>query len=156
LSKEIFLTQNKVAIVDDCDYEYLNQFKWCVEKNKNIFYASRGVRKDGKGKMLRMHSVILGDREDFECDHINGNGLDNRRSNLRLVTHRQNGQNMHILKTSQYPGVYWRKENKKWRADLSVDNKTIHLEHFDNEYRAYLTYCKAVKELTGQECLLPS
>jgi hypothetical protein len=103
-----------------------------------------------------MHSVILGDREDFECDHINGNGLDNRRSNLRLVTHRQNGQNMHILKTSQYPGVYWRKENKKWRADLSVDNKTIHLGHFDNEYRAYLTYCKAVKELTGQECLLPS
>jgi hypothetical protein len=151
--KEIFLTQNKVAIVDDCDYGYLNQFKWRAMKDLNTFYAGRGIWKDGKRKIFFMHTAILGDRKGLECDHINGNGLDNRRSNLRLITHRQNGQNMHILKTSQYPGVYWDKGCRKWRTGLQVNSRLIHLGYFDNEYKAYLAYRKAVKELTGQECL---
>ena len=153
MAKEIFLTQNKIAIVDDCDYEYLNQFKWYAHNEGHTFYARRKVWKDGKGKTFYMHTAILGKREGYECDHINGDGLDNRRSNLRFVTRRQNTQNIHIFKTSLYPGVYWNKEHKKWRARLQVGNKCIHAGYFDNEYKAYLTYCKAVRELTGQKCL---
>ena len=151
--KEIPLTQGKVAIVDDEDYKYLSQFKWCAHKVYNIFYAVRNIREDGKQKTLQMHTAILGRKDGFECDHINGNGLDNRRSNLRLVTHRQNEQNRHKKKTSKYPGIYWNKQNKKWEALIRINGKRIHLGLFNDEYKAYLAYCKAVKEMTGQECL---
>lgn len=128
MSKEIPLTQGKVAIVDDEDYAALSQYKWQVTKRRHTCYARRAI---GGGKYLYMHTAILGKKEGFMADHINGNGLDNRRDNLRLVTQRQNSQNRHIPKASN-------------------------LGQFADEYEAYLAYCKAVKHATGEEALMPS
>jgi len=152
MSKIIPLTQGKVAIVDDEDYEYLNQFKWYARKHRNTFYAARNIYRNGKQTVLSMHTAVMGRKKGLEIDHINGNGLDNRRSNLRFVTHRQNLQNRHTAKTSKYPGVNWSKIAHKWRAYIEINGKQIHLGYFNNEYEAYLAYQKAVEKL-GEECI---
>lgn len=90
--KRILLTQGKYALVDDADFEYLNQWKWCAHKIGSIYYVKRGHNWNKKKKcwneILSMHRVILGlSKGDGICtDHINGNGLDNRHCNLRACT----------------------------------------------------------------------
>ena len=107
MAKKIELTQGKFAIVDDGDFEWLNQHKWSAQKGRNTYYAIRGVRENGKHKRIYMHIEILGKKNGLQIDHMNGNGIDNRRTNLRHVTSRQNRQNLHINKSSKYPGVYF-------------------------------------------------
>ncbi len=109
MAKEIPLTQGLVAIVDDADYEYLSQFKWCARKAGNTYYA---VRQENK-RFICMHIQIIGRRPGLEIDHIDGNGLNNRRSNLRFVTLRQNQQNRLYRRYSKYHGVSWDKVNGK-------------------------------------------
>lgn len=149
--KEIKLTQDKRAIVDDCLYKYLSQWKWFVAKGKNTYYAARTDYEGGIVKRVLMHRVIINAKEGNFVDHINGNGLDNRRCNLRLVTNRQNMQNLHIKKTSRYPGVTWDKNKKKWRAIISINNKDKTLGRFDSERLAYMKYKKSVEDLTGEK-----
>src|SRR3990167_64589 len=79
MNKLISLTQGFFAIVDEQDYESLSQFKWTVKINPTNTYA---YRKDG-GKTIHMHRVVLEAKHEEICDHINGNGIDNRRKNLR-------------------------------------------------------------------------
>lgn len=137
MTKEIPLTQGKVALVDDEDYERLNQFKWFASKNGKTYYAIR------KSKIL-MHRTIITPPSGFEIDHINGNGLDNRRENLRIVSHRENCQNKHIEKTSKFPGVTWNKQHKKWHAHVRILGKNRYLGSFDDEVeaaKAYLFAC---------------
>jgi hypothetical protein len=152
--KEIPLTQGKVALVDDEDYEWLNQWKWCAYKNKNTFYAARHTKtENGKQTMIRMHIEVIGKREGLITDHINGNGLENRRENLRHVTRRQNGQNRHDERSSKHPGVSWYKRDKNWQATIQVNGKRKHLGYFSNEADAFRAYCSAVKSLG--ESMLP-
>lgn len=161
MAKEIPLTQGKYAIVDDEDFEELNRYKWYAHKDKNTFYAMRHVTKEEakkEGRSTRdttiyMHQQILGKKEGYQIDHVNGNGSDNRRKNLRYVTNRQNAQNRHINKSSQYPGVSWHKQSQKWRMRIRINGKEIHLGLFTNEYDAFLAYKNAVKTLTGQEVI---
>jgi len=91
--KEIQLTQNKVALVDDEDFEYLNQFKWCAAKLSGIFYAVRNAPRDGKRYMYFMHRVIMQTPDGMQTDHKSGETLDNRRCNLRVCSVMQNGHN---------------------------------------------------------------
>ena len=135
--KEIELTQGQVALVDDEDYERLSQWKlWCALKRGRTFYAGRsGTRKNGKRYVIHMHREILRLQPgDGEVDHINHNGLDNRRSNLRVVSHKINSRNRrkHKCNTSGYNGVVWEKKSKKWRARIDMDRKNIHLGLFNN------------------------
>lgn len=141
------LTQGKFAIVDDEDYEYLSQFKWYAGKSRKTYYAQRGAWIDGELKTVKMHHVIMGKKPGFVVDHINGNGLDNRRENLRLVTPRQNLQNRHITRTSQYPGVCWRKDTRKWNAWIRIGKRNVNLGSFNDEYQAFLAYKYAVEQL---------
>ena len=113
--KYIPLSQNQVAIVDDEDFEKLNTMKWCSHKHGNTFYALRRVKRSHE-KFTCMHNDLLFAESPLEIDHVNGNGLDNRKCNLRIVTHRQNCQNFHHNKSSIYPGVCWAKNNKKWKV----------------------------------------
>ena len=92
----------------------------------------------------------MGKKKGFEIDHINGNGLDNRKSNLRFVTPRQNLQNMHTKRYSKYPGVTWHKINHRWMAQIKINGRPIYLGYFNNEYEAYLAYKKAIEKL-GEE-----
>ncbi len=139
---KIPLTQGKYAIVDGCDYTYLNQFKW----HYNEGYAKRNIGKRPNRRRLPMHRVILermGYKDFIQPDHINGNGLDNRRCNLRPATASQNRCNRgkQSNNTSGYKGVCW--DRKKWRAYIGVNGKRIHLGLFDNIKDAARAYNEA-------------
>lgn len=147
--KKIPLTQGLFALVDDEDFEYLNQWKWYALKDGNTFYAVRKSKSvNGKRDLVRMHVEVLGKKEGFVSDHINGNGLDNRRhENLRHVTHRQNLQNRHSEKSSKYPGVSWRKETSQWLAQIRLDGKKKYLGYFASEEEASQAYQTAAGAL---------
>src|SRR4030095_8449683 len=119
--KKIPLTQGKVAIVDERDNEWLSRFNWHALRSRNHYYAVRSVRRDnGKIHNILMHREILNPPSGYETDHVNGDGLDNRRANLRIATHRQNQANsgMSANNTSGVKGCYWDKPTKKWRAQI--------------------------------------
>ena len=155
MSKEIQLTQGKVAIVDDEDYEYLNQFKWHYHRS----YAARSVRLDnGKGKVVLMHREILGltDTKDF-TDHISHETCDNRRQNLRVCTNSKNQMNSLKDKTfkgnptsSKFKGVTWFKRDKKWQSQITKDKKYYYLGRFNTEEEAAEVYNKKSIELFGE------
>lgn len=132
--KRIKLTQNKYALVDSQDFEYLNQWKWCYDKSNG--YAHR---KNGKEKIY-MHRLINETPEGFFTDHINRNKLDNRRSNLRSVTARENSLNISFQKnnTSGYKGIYWSQNRSKWIAQIKYNYKTINLGGFLDIQSAWL------------------
>jgi hypothetical protein len=137
--KEIVLTQGRVALVDDCDFERFSEFKWHAQKSANTFYARRmSPAINSKRHMIKMHHEIIGcPPKGFMTDHADGNGLNNQRENLRFVTHRQNCQNKKNIETSsQYPGVGWRTQRNKWRARIKINGKEKFLDHFISEFEA--------------------
>lgn len=164
MPKKIPLTQDKFAIVDDEDFERLNQYKWCAKKTwrkkyKDYFYAVRTVKIKGRKLMVFMHREILGLSYGNKklSDHKNHNGLDNRKINLRVCSKTQNGQNQRTQerkKTSKYKGVCWYKRCKKWIAKIKYLGNTIYLGLFESEEEAALTYDKKAKELFGEFALL--
>jgi hypothetical protein len=146
--KTIKLSQGMVALVDDEDYEKLIIHKWFVSKNNSgkIYYAHRRAKKADKRntQQIAMHREIIGDKEGFIIDHINRNGLDNRKENLRHVTHSQNRMNKDLIanKTSRFAGVAWSTSKNKWRSYITcaLNKKFIHLGYFDNELVAAIYY----------------
>ncbi len=98
-----------------------------------------------------MHRKIINVPKDLQTDHINNNGLDNRKINLRLCTNSQNSQNRrhYTNKSSKYKGVSWHKFKKKWRAQIGLNKKRIHLGYFEAEKEAAKIYNKEAKELFG-------
>lgn len=117
--KEIKLNQNKIAVVDDEDFEKLSQYNWFSNKGWSTFYAIRNICFKDKKTRIRMHREILNAPKHLHIDHINGNGLDNRKENLRLCTNRENSQNKHFpAKHNKFKvkGVHWNKSHKKFQA----------------------------------------
>jgi hypothetical protein len=147
--KEIPLSQGKLAIVDDEDYDYLIGFKWCTYFTGINYYAVRNPpRKRGQPRRsIRMHREIMNTPAGMETDHINGNGLDNRRENLRVVTRRGNSQNLHIEKSSKFPGVTWaskgRTLKKPWQAMIRIGKSQKYLGRFMTEEDAHKAYMEA-------------
>uniref|UniRef100_A0A6H1ZQL7 Putative homing endonuclease n=1 Tax=viral metagenome TaxID=1070528 RepID=A0A6H1ZQL7_9ZZZZ len=151
--KEIRLTQNKVALVDDEDFEYLNQFKWYAHKYPNTYYAVRHIRlANGKQATIPMHRVILNVPKGMETDHKNQNGWDNRRMNLRICTRQENMMNRNSYKnsSSRFKGVVWHKRNKKWQAQIRYNGRTIYLGRSFSEREASFMYDKKAIELFGK------
>ncbi len=145
------LTQGKFAIVDDEDYEELNKHKWHAHKEGGTFYARCCVWRDHRAMHLRMHRKILGALASQQCDHINGNGLDNRRSNLRICTHAENGWNRKLQEgTSIFKGVDWVKAKCGWQARIMCNNVRHYLGVFGHEGDAARAYDTAARELFGE------
>jgi hypothetical protein len=134
----IALTQGYFAIVDADDYELLNGYKWHVKVKRTGCYA---YRSEGKTN-IAMHRQILNAPQQLYCDHINHDGLDNRRCNLRLCTPQQNSFNKEPRPgcTSKYKGVYWSRGRKKWRAEIEHDGRKIHIGYYDYEFDAAIAY----------------
>jgi len=145
--KTIPLTLGQVALVDDENYDSLAQFKWYAIRGHSTFYARRATYSKNKQTIVRMHREIIKVPFGFETDHIDGNGLNNQRSNLRIVTQRENAQNQHISKTSRFVGVSWAGWANRWASCIRINNKTKHLGYFKDESIAALRYKLAVMEL---------
>lgn len=150
MTREIPLTQGKFALVDDEDYETLSAVKWCAAKIGWTFYAKRSIRRsDGVRTVVCMHRVILPDVE--EIDHINGNGLDNRRGNLRPVTRSQNRRNSRKRtdNTSGHIGVYWHKQKRRWEAQVKLDGRRRSAGYYDTPEEAARARDALALELHG-------
>lgn len=131
--KTIVLSQDKVAIVDDEDFEKLSKFLWHYNEKKPGHGYAQGTKHlckiEGKyrSKTIYMHREVL--PIDMEVDHINGDTLDNRKENLRPADRTLRGRNRASRKnsSSSYPGVHFHKLSGKWRAQIKVNGKTISL-----------------------------
>jgi hypothetical protein len=152
--RRIPLTHGKCAIVDPEDFERFNRHKWYAVKSGNTFYAIRCFHRAGKTIYVRMHREIIGLPGHLVADHINHNGLDNRKANLRPATRAQNNYNRSIIKredsTSKYKGVAWKKENEKWNAQIHFKGECIFLGYFKDEIQAAKAYDEAAKKYYGQ------
>lgn len=146
--KAIPLTQGKVALVDDEDFDWLNKWKWCATKDRNTWYAVRAQWKNGKYIRIIMHRLILRAPCGTETDHKDRNGLNNQRDNLRLATTVQNQQNKIKQRglSSQYKGVSWRKDIAKWRVQIFIKGKRLYLGHFHSEKQAANAYDRAARK----------
>lgn len=137
-----------MALVDDEDFEALALTKWNVYWRRHAFYAKRHVSRPGGGRTTAyLHRLVLAWRLDRDlakgedCDHINGNGLDNRRANLRVATRAQNNRNCRrrvANPSSRYLGVTWREANSKWQSRVSVNGKNVSLGCYATEIDAAL------------------
>lgn len=151
--KEITLTQGKVALVDDGDYEWLSRWKWYAWWNPKTrsFYA---VRTDHPYRIY-MHRAILGltKGDGLKGDHVEpSRTLDNRRENLRIATTSQNGMNSRrgIGNSSGYKGVSFDRSRNQWMACIKVNYKNIFLGRFGSPELAYMAYCTASKKIHGE------
>lgn len=150
--KKIPLTQGQFAIVDDEDYEALSKVKWYASKTPNTYYANRCKEKrDGKQIKVPMHRQILNAPSNLIVDHINHDGLDNRRENLRLCTHTDNMRNRKINynNRSGFKGVTWDKTHKKWRPNIQVDGKDMFLGYHFCIIKAAKIYDENARKFFG-------
>lgn len=137
------------TIVDECDFESLSKMNWRMHKRG---YPRLATWVNKKTKHVTLHRFILGVTDPtILVDHINGNTLDNRRSNLRTCTRKQNNQNRRadVLNQSGFRGVCFDKRAKKWKAEISSDSKRMFLGHFENPEDAAAAYNTAAKECFG-------
>jgi len=144
--KRIFLTQGKVAIVDDDDYKRVSKYKWYANKDLKNYYAKRwSPMQNGKRRIIWMHRFIMSAPEEFEVDHINQDTLDNRKDNLRFTTRSQNARNQMLssANTSGFKGVRFDKNRRKWRAEIYIHSKRLFLGNYETQDAAVVAYRQA-------------
>jgi hypothetical protein len=183
--RRIKLTQGYFALIDPADYPRLSRYNWriCRTKGKNTLYAERSIRlPNGKYPRILMHRQIMShyplttnhhsltanhhplttnhsasaiEPQATVIDHINRNGLDNRRANLRLATVTQNAWNSKKRNSrSGYKGVWFAAEKGLWRAAIVNEGRKIHLGYFKDKTAAARKYDEAAKKYRGQFALL--
>ena len=153
--KNVLLSNGYVAIVDNGDYTKINKFKWHVLKSKNgVRYATTKIKINGIKTSIRMHRIIMG-LESFDArqvDHINHDGLDNRKENLRICSKQQNNMNRrpNRNRTSKYKGLTLQKTTGKWIARISIDGKYMNLGTYRREDVAAVKYNEAALKYYGE------
>lgn len=149
MPKEIQCTRNKIVIVDDGDYDKLIQYKW--QYNNKWGYISRSKMGDGKQSTWYMHWDIMGKPpKGMDIDHINRDKLDNRKENLRMISHRENLMNGPMRKnnTSGYKGISWYGGKiNKWYAKISINDGYIRLGPFVNKDDAIRAYNDKINKI---------
>jgi hypothetical protein len=148
--KEIPLTKGKVAIIDDDIFEELSQYKWFLDSNG---YAARHTSLHfGKRKIIYMHRIIMNAPSNMEIDHINSIKLDDRRENMRVCTHAENGKNQKkpIDNITGFKGISLDKRWLKWQTRIGVNGKMLSLGYFDDPIAAAHAYDAAAIKLHGE------
>lgn len=137
--------KGRFAIVDNDDYERLNKYRWHAAPHHLTAY----VRSRPKRRVtIFMHRLIMDAKIGQSIDHINGNGLDNRKHNLRFCTARENCWNQHGKRkstTSRFIGVHWATRERRWMAQIAQDGKSRYVGSFHTEIAARLAYLRAKK-----------
>lgn len=147
----IFTKNGYEILVDQIDFDEFSKHAWQINQRG---YAYRKMKIDGRYKNVRMHryvmGVLLGDPR--EVDHIDGNRLNNQRSNLRICSHGENMYNYKkpVTNTSGFKGVKPAKANGRWRADIRINGKQTTLGTFDDPETAYAAYCEAAARHRGE------
>lgn len=159
MTKEIPVSRGPVALVDDEDYERLCQYRWRkVGYDTDLTNYAQGRQRNSKPpyKNVRMHRLLMDPPAGMQVDHINGNGLDNRKANLRVCCQSENRRNISKYRTSsgrapssKYKGVSWDKWARKWQAYTTIDGKMMWLGRFATEGEAALAYNEAAAALHG-------
>jgi len=154
---KIQLSSGNFVLVDQDDYEYFSQWKWkensgTAMRNKHI--GTVGDWREGKRKdvAVLMHREIMGAPKGMDVDHINGNRLDNRKSNLRVCTHAENRRNTKtpVSNKSGYKGVSWCKRDSKWSAFITIGGKSKNLGRYINIIDAAKAYNEAAIKHFGE------
>jgi len=150
--RKIPLTQGQYAKVDQIDYARIHKYKWRAQKTVRSYNAVRVRTINKKIIAIYMHREILPPRDGLVVDHINNDGLDNRRANLRLATIAENNQNRRgpIGKNSRYKGVFRNNRGKTWRARIAANKKIILLGSFTSEIEAAKAYDAAARKYHGR------
>ncbi len=150
--REVPLSQGKVALVDDEDFARVSQYRWHAKaprpaSYRHSWYAFRNVG----GRHLSLHAFILQPSAGLIVDHIDGNGLQNCRFNLRLASFSENGQNTRKFSgcSSPYKGVCWNNEKQKFQVRLSVNGRVVHLGWFTDEIEGANHYDFAAAQCFG-------
>lgn len=152
---EVPLTRGLVAVVDDDDGTLVVPYRWHARRGKNgVWYAGTNVRKPGGGwRAVKMHRLILDAPKGVLVDHRDGDGLNNRRANLRFATNAQNQQNGRKKgASSQFKGVTlcrWRR-TRQWQAQIQVNGRKKNLGYFAEEEDAARAYDAAAREAFGE------
>jgi len=151
----IKLTRGMEAIIDPDMFDILNEYKWSAVSRGGGSYSARTaitIERIGKKRQIcfPMHHAIIGrPLGKLEVDHINRNSLDNRRVNLRIVTHHQNMTNLTRQPNLDLIGVGWDKRRSKWHAQATVKGRTHFLGYFDDPKKASEAYKSALLNLAG-------
>lgn len=151
--KQIRASGGEIVFVDDEDYDFLNQWKWSTVKGKNKIYAKRNLpRGIGSRKAMYMHREVLHNPIGKSIDHIDGNGLNNQKSNLRVCTISQNSMNvpMRHNNISGYKGVSWNTRANKYQASIKHDNRSRNLGYFTDPIDAAKAYDIAALKYFGE------
>lgn len=147
--KTITLSRGYITKVDDEDYERFVKFKWHTEKARgNLRYAARCIWIGNKNTVVLLHRLIMDNPKGKSVDHVNGDGLDNRKNNLRICSHKENIRNSKLLRSnnkSGYRGVSWESGVKKWRADITVNYRLKFLGFYKTKELAAEVYNLAAK-----------
>jgi hypothetical protein len=151
--KKIELTKGYHAKVDDDDFDRISKSSWYLHsmtKKSKLVYASRKL--PNYGKDVSMHRIIMEAEKGQHVDHINGDGLDNRKENLRLCCHSENLRNRgkNVNNTSGFKGVVKQKNGKPWSAEITVNYKHIHLGTFKTKIEAAKAYNVAALKYHGE------
>lgn len=149
--RTIELTQGKFALVDDELFEELSRYEWHAAKAAGgHWYAGRKIRANGKRVLILMHRQIMAAPDRLVVDHLNRNGLDNQRANLRVCTPWENSGNTKLGRRNKTgeKGVYWNSKKQKYHAQVRAeDGKRYHLGYFDSLDEAAKAYKAAAQRL---------
>jgi hypothetical protein len=146
------LTQGYEAIIDAADVMLLDAYNWHAAVLGCTAYAQRCDRSGARPRTVLMHRIIMGEPDGLQVDHLDGDGIHNRRKNLRLATSSQNNQNRRITNsnTSGFKGVYLSKTIGKWCAQITISHKQKHLGTFTSPEEAHAAYRRASKKYHGE------
>lgn len=149
---EIKLSKNMIALIDDCDLEKASQYKWRARKGRRTYYATALIGDKREKKEIHLHNLIMNPEDGFMVDHIDLNGLNCQRSNLRICLYSQNSKNRSPWGLSRYLGVsiVRHKTCVRWEAKIFSDGNRKYLGSFKTEEDAAIAYNDAAKIFHGE------